>query len=305
MLNYWTSLALSYILDHYARKHKYPIRRSALLTMIIKCQPGQISPRKGMVDPSLQSRWKISKNSCYLDGFSTSIISFILFVFPSFTLHTGYGPEFKSHCTTRWLVLESGSLGQLLSVITFPVYIWLTFSFLRQCIPKIFNHLFLGGSLLLLGLLSIFGTDLLGHPVKHQWPKNSSILAMWMEHQATVYMFKIDATKRHVKTLRLHWGFHIIPNLFIWFQLQPLPLSSYLPKALTLWKASWLVCSLLSEDSFSSPVPSFSFPSLYLTLENLEMTQEYLIVTLAINFAHCLCTSNTRTYLSGSQTISI
>ena len=205
---------------HFARKHKYPIRRSAFTyygnempTRIDFAKERYGGPFTTEQVEDVKSFLRILVILIALAPVFLLEVPVSYFVFPSFTLHTGYGPEFKSnHCTTRWLVLESGSLGQLVSVITFPVYIWLIFSFLRRCIPKIFTRLFLGGSLLLVGVLSMFGTDLLGHLLL-----NINDPPYYMNGTSSFCMFKIDVTKEHVKTLRLHWGFHILPNLLIGF----------------------------------------------------------------------------------------
>ena len=209
---------------HFTRKHKYPLRRSAFTyygneipTRIDFAKERYGGPFTTEQVEDVKSFLRILVILMALAPIFVLEVPVSYFVFPSFTLHTGYGPKFikGDHCTTRWLVLESGSLGQLLSVITFPVYIWLIFSFLRRCIPKIFNRLFLGGSLLLLGVVTMFGTDLLGHLLLNI--NDPRIPSYYINGTSSYCMFKIDVTSKHVKALQLHWGFHIIPNLFIGF----------------------------------------------------------------------------------------
>ena len=206
---------------HFARKHKYPIRRSAFTyygneipTRIDFAKERYGGPFTTEQVEDVKSFLRILIILIALAPVFLLEVPVSYFIFPSFTLHTGYGPDFNN-CTARWLILESGSLGQLLSVITFPVYIWLIYSFLRRCIPKIFTRLFLGGSLLLLGVVSMFGTDLLGHLLFKI--NDPSIPSYYFNGTSSYCMFKIDVTSKHVKTLRLHWGFHIIPNLLIGF----------------------------------------------------------------------------------------
>ena len=207
---------------HFARKHKYPLRRSAFTyygneipTRIDFAKERYGGPFTTEQVEDVKSFLRILVILMALAPIFLLEVPVSYFIFPSFTLHTGYGPEFKSNCTTRWLVLESGSLGQVLSVIAFPVYIWVIFSFLRRCIPKIFKRLFVGGTLLLLGVLTMFGTDLLGHLLLNI--NDPDIPSYYVNGSSSYCMFKIDVTSKHVKTLRLHWGFHILPNLLIGF----------------------------------------------------------------------------------------
>ena len=137
------------------------------------------------------------------------------FVFPLFALHTGLGPVFKiKNCTTRWLLLESGTLGQLVPVIALPLYIWLIYSFLRRCIPRIFVRLFLGGGLLFLGVLIMLTTDLFGHLFLKNADGLKSI-SYGKSDGGTYCMFNLDVTSHHAKVLNLSWGVHVIPNILV------------------------------------------------------------------------------------------
>ena len=208
---------------HFVRKHKYPLRRSAFTyhdneipTRIDFAKERYGGPFTTEQVEDVKSFLRILVILGALGPIFLLEVPASYFIFASFTLHTGQGPEFKEkNCTARWLVLESGTLGQLFSVIIFPVYIWLIFSFLRRCIPKIVTRLFVGGLLLLIGVLSMFATDLLGHFLLKL--NDPSIPSYYHDGKASYCMFKIDVTSKHVKALRLHWGFHIIPNLLIGF----------------------------------------------------------------------------------------
>ena len=208
---------------HFMRKHKYPIRRSAFTyhgnempTRIDFAKERYGGPFTTEQVEDVKSFLRILVILIAIGPIFLLEVPASYFVFASFTLHTGQGPEFKEkNCTARWLVLESGTLGQLFSVIIFPVYIWLIFSFLRRCIPRIFTRLFFGGVLLLIGVLSMFMTDLLGHLLLKL--SDTSIPSYYQHGKTSYCMFKIDVTSKHVKALRLHWGFHIIPNLLIGF----------------------------------------------------------------------------------------
>ena len=208
---------------HFVRKHKYPLRRSAFTY-----QDNEIPTRMDFAKERYGGPFTTEQVEDVKSFLRILAILFALgpmfllevpasyFIFASFTLHTGQGPEFKEkNCTARWLILESGTLGQLFCVIIFPVYIWVIFSFLRRCIPKIVTRLFVGGLLLLIGVVSMFATDLLGHLLLKL--NDTNIPHYYHTGKASYCMFKIDVTSKHVKALRLHWGFHILPNLLIGF----------------------------------------------------------------------------------------
>ena len=204
----------------FAKKHKYPLRRSAF-TYCGGERPTRIDFAKKRYGGPFQTE-QVEDVKTFLRILAVLLALgpiYILevptsnFIFPSFTLHTGLGPVFHN-CTARWLVLESGTLGQLFTVITFPIYIWLIYSFLRRCIPRIFNRLFLGGLLLFFSVLIMFVTDLVGHL---RFNQDSHIVQdhHGKKENRTYCMFKIDVTSDHDTALRLPWGVHVIPNLLV------------------------------------------------------------------------------------------
>ena len=209
---------------HFTRKHKYPLRRSAFTyhdserpTRMDFAKERYGGPFTTEQVEDVKSFLRILVILVALGPVFLLEVPVSYFIFTAFSLHTGYGPEFKAkNCTARWLILESGTLGQLVSVITLPVYIWLIYSFLRRCFPRIFTRLFLGGVLLFLGVLSMFFTDLLGHSLLSLHDPSIPRYYTHGKHSNASYcMFKIDVTHDTVKALRLHWGFHIIPNLLV------------------------------------------------------------------------------------------
>ena len=207
---------------HFARKHKYPLRRSAF-TYCGSQRPTRIDLAKERYGgpftteqvEDVKSFLRILVILLTLGPIFLLEVPMSNFVFQSFALHIGYGPEFKTkNCTPRWLVLESGTMGHLLSTFTFPVYIWLMYSFLRRCIPRIFIRLFFGECLLFMGVLSMSLIDILGHHMLDI--NNQSIPSYYQNNTESYCMFKLYSTHKHVnKTLRLHWGSNVIPNLFI------------------------------------------------------------------------------------------
>ena len=62
-------------------------------------------------------------------------------------------------------------LRSLAAVTLFPIYIWMVYSVLRRCIPRIQLRIWIGELLLLLGVMTLFVVDSVGHAkysVNHQ-----------------------------------------------------------------------------------------------------------------------------------------
>ena len=206
----------------YAKKHKYPRQRSAFTYNDGK-RPSRIDFAKERFGGPFRTE-EVEDVKTFLRILAVLLALgpiYILevptsyFIFPSFTLHTGLGPKFKS-CTARWLILESGTLAYAITVIAFPVYIWMIYSLLRRCVPRIFNRLLLGGVLFLLTVFFMLVIDLIGHLKFDQ--KGHGIDRYYGNNDTGTYcMFKINVSSPSddVRTLGLPWGVHIIPNIFI------------------------------------------------------------------------------------------
>ena len=66
--------------------------------------------------------------------------------------------------SARFILLDKGSLTNLVSVLVIPVYIWIVFPSLRRHMPKIFSRLICALILhLLLGVICMLCLDLAGH----------------------------------------------------------------------------------------------------------------------------------------------
>ena len=101
------------------------------------------------------------------------------YLFPIFALHVDSNLQFQTdrqcHSLVKWVLLQSGSLGYITSVIFFPLYIWAIFSLLRKRIPKILNRLRCVVFMPVTGVLCLLITDLVGHYHHHQhYPNNST-----------------------------------------------------------------------------------------------------------------------------------
>ena len=208
----------------YARNHKYPRQRSAF-TYHDGERPTRIDFAKERYGgPFLTEEVEDVKTFLRILAVLLALgpvyileVPTSYFIFPSFTLHTGLGPKFvNNHCTGRWLILESGTLAYVTSVVIFPMYIWLIYSLLRRCIPRIFNRLLLGGILLFLTVLYMLTVDLAGHLMFDQ--NGLDVDSYYGNNDNGTYcMFKINVSSNNVRALNLSWGVHVIPNILISF----------------------------------------------------------------------------------------
>ena len=140
------------------------------------------------------------------------------FVFQLFSLHTLHyykymGKEFCSTSEHIWeiILVSSSSLMTLLStLILFPSYVYVIFSFLRQRSIKLFSRIKLGIGLCLLGVLSLFIIDLVGHSLQQANP-------LIVNNTLSQCMFQFYRTNDTLKypTLNMHWSVLFLPNIFL------------------------------------------------------------------------------------------
>ena len=86
-------------------------------------------------------------------------------VFSTFAQHfTTNDKEVYAHnCTLTWAIFDTGTLKVLIVVVLFPAYIWIIYSLLRNCIPRILIRLWIGIFIFLLGAGSMLLIDVIGH----------------------------------------------------------------------------------------------------------------------------------------------
>jgi peptide/histidine transporter 3/4 len=199
---------------NYARKHKYPVQRSAFT----------------YCDNELSSRIDFAKER-YGGPFTTEQVEnvktffrillvllalgpvFVLevptsfFMFMVFGIHIGNHPSIVNQtCDSSLIILPKGSLNNIIGVLLYPLYIWFIFSVLRRCTPKIFTRLGVAISLSLLGVLSMLSIDFAGH-YKYSLGHPSD--------NSTMCMFFIDPVSKDEAVLRLHWGLLLIPGVLL------------------------------------------------------------------------------------------
>ena len=204
----------------FAKKHSYPLQRSAFTfdgseipTRIDYAKQRYGGPFLTKQVEDVKTFLRILAVLMALGPIYILEVPASNFVFPLFALHTGLGPAFQN-CTARWLVFESGTLGELVPILVLPLYIWLIYSFLRRCIPKIFTRLFLGGCLLFSCAFIMSMTDLFGHLFLKNKDSFEGLLH-GNDDGESYCMFNLRVNSDHPKVLNLSWGVHVIPNILI------------------------------------------------------------------------------------------
>ena len=205
---------------NFARKNKYPLQRSAFT----------------YCDDFLPSRIDFAKER-YGGPFTTSQVEdvktffrivlilfalgpvFVLevpssyYLFPNFALHIAKYNQFNTHDLTcrspaEWILIQSGCLGYIVSIVLMPLYIWLIYSFLRKRVPKILNRLTLAFIISLVGMLYMLITDLVGHSI---YVRNKHLSENGVCLFTTIYS---DSTTNHT-LLNMHWGVAIPPSILL------------------------------------------------------------------------------------------
>ena len=124
------------------------------------------------------------------------ILVIMLALGPLFALEVPIGPVFTifiehvinhkkgdyANCSLRNILLDVSSLKTL---FLFPIYVWLIYSVLRQCIPKIFTRIKVGALALILGLMGMFLIELFGH-ILYSEHHDDGVMCMFREEQQQV-----------------------------------------------------------------------------------------------------------------------
>ena len=153
---------------NFARKHKYPLQRSAF-TYGDDEEPSRIDFGKERYGGPYKTE-QVENVKTFL-----RILIVLLALGPVFAMEapvTTVLPIFINHivkqgnyssCDWKQVIIDAYFLRILMIVISFPLYIWLIYSILRHCIPKLFIRLCIGIVTLLAGLHFVFLIELLGH----------------------------------------------------------------------------------------------------------------------------------------------
>ena len=199
---------------NYARKHKYPLQRSAF-TYYDNELPSRIDfskeryggPFTAEQVENIKTFFRILLVLIALGPVFVLEVPTLFFMFMVFGIHIGKHPSIVNQtCDNSLIILQKGSMNNLLGVFLYPFYIWFIFSVLRRCIPMIFIQLGLAISLSLLGVLSMLSIDLVGHYKNNQGHSSGN---------STMCMFFVDCVLKDEAVLKLHWGLLLIPGVLL------------------------------------------------------------------------------------------
>ena len=131
--------------------------------------------------------------------------------FKVFGQHTGYIEDFIGRCSI-WIILESGALGQVISVTVLPIYMC---KYLRK---SIFCRMISGFILCLIATLSMLLIDLSGH-FHHVNDQGTG------SHCMFTYSRRNNASSLKYPILEMPWSVLILPNILLGIG-RPILLSS-------------------------------------------------------------------------------
>ena len=190
---------------NFTRKHKYPLQRSAFT---YNENPSRIDYAKEKYGGPFTTEQVEDVKTLF------RILTVLLLIGPVFLLEvplestynlfTDHTVSNNSHyhgdeCSWRAVVQNVTMLRNLAAVISFPMYIWLIYTVLRRCIPRMLVRIWIGELLFLLGILAMFLVDSSGH-VRHY--KHT--------HQSASCMF-IQNNPNHSFYLDLPWAVSLLP----------------------------------------------------------------------------------------------
>ena len=196
---------------NFARKHEYPLRRSAF-TYCDDEKPSRIDFAKERYGGPFTTE-QVEDVKTFLRMLLVLLALGPVFVLdiPSDAVFALFAQHFttnrigdRPNCTMTWATLDTGALKYLIAVVFFLTYIWLVYSLLRNCIPRIFTRLWIGHFLFVAGVVSMLVIDLVGH-----------IIYFYQNRSGSVCMFYSQVQKSPEMALGMHWAVLILPNLMI------------------------------------------------------------------------------------------
>ena len=206
---------------NFARKHKYPLQRSAF-TYCDDYIPSRLDFAKqrygGPFTTEQVENVKtllrilvvlIATGPTYVVTVSAS-----QYIFPLFSFHVEKEHFTAVNCSIQKIlsaVVTSGhSASVFTNIIIFPIYIWVIFVILRNKVPKIFTRLGVGIVLSLLGVLTMSIIDVVGHSMsqnrtEQDYNKGSQCMFLVKRHNYTL----------DYEPLNMHWSVAIVPSVFL------------------------------------------------------------------------------------------
>ena len=208
---------------NFARKHEYPLRRSAF-TYADDCIPSRLDFAKERYGgPFTTEQVENVKTFLRILIVLLSLGPVLMievpasnFVLPVISLHTLHqfhrmGEEFCSTSEHVWetMIIGSGTLMTFLSeFILYPVYVFVIFFLLRKKLVRQFTRIKIGAVICFLGIVSLLMVDIVGHSL-------NSLKSNISNHSQC--MFQMYRTKETLDypSLNMHWSVLIPPNLLL------------------------------------------------------------------------------------------
>ncbi len=196
---------------NFARKNKNPVRAPSAFVYTYHRKPSRIDYAKEVyggpftnsdVD-DVKTFLRVllvlfSLGPIYIIYASTSYT-----LFPLFELHTGNATAVNnSTCTARWILLESGCLSKVITLILLPVYIRVVYSVMRNRVPKIITRIGISAVFYILSAASMLVIDLIGHVTRYINGEQNTVCLFFQKRD-------------DIDSLHMSWWVQIIPNLLL------------------------------------------------------------------------------------------
>ena len=195
---------------NFARKHKYPLRRSAF-TYGSDEEPSRIDFAKRKYGGPFTTEQVEDVKTLF------KILAMLLAIGPIFFLEIPLGPLFTNFvqhtgskmstnydqkCISTWasVIFHDNTIVRNLAALTlFPTYIWLIYCVLRRCIPRTLVRIWIGQLLFFLGATTLFIVDFTGHA--EYYAKNYESAACLFIRNDSNHSFNLD----------MPWAVNIVP----------------------------------------------------------------------------------------------
>ena len=197
---------------NYARKHKYPLRRSAF-TYCDNYVPSRLDFAKERYGGSFTTE-QVENVKTFLRILMVLLSIgpvFMLeipashFVFPllSFHIFRYLGTELclREHALET-IVIGSGNLMLMSTLAIFPLYIWIS---LRTRFKNIFTRIKIGIILCLLGVIALLIIDIVGHSMQHVHDQSQCVFQFYM----------LNNSELVYPDLNMHWSVLVPSNLLL------------------------------------------------------------------------------------------
>ena len=198
---------------NFARKNKYPLQRSAF-TYCDDERPSRLDFGKERFGgpftteqvEDVKTFLRVLLILLALGPVFVLDVPNSLYMFPFIGIHITH--KVKHYCDVGWIVVESGCLKYIVTATLSPLYICCMFSLLRNKLPRILTRLIIGMCLFLIGVVSIFISDVAGH-AHHEHNDNKS---------QCLFDIKLDRNYQfQYPSLDMHWAVLIPANIFLGF----------------------------------------------------------------------------------------